>query len=427
MPSKKSRPAIRYSDDILTIEAIPLPALAERVGTPVYIYSKAAMQAAYARYRDAFEGMDALVCYAVKANTNLSVIRTFADMGSGADVVSGGELRRALAAGVPARRIVFSGVAKTREEIDFALNADILQFNVESEPELKAISAAAMAFGRRARIAIRVNPDVDAGTHAKISTGLTENKFGIALNRALGVFREAKTLPGIDIQGVAVHIGSQLTSLAPYGLTFDRIAAFVGQLAAAGIKLSTIDVGGGLGIAYREDTGPIPTPADLAKLARERLGGLGCRLIVEPGRSLVGAAGLLLTRVIYEKHGGDRRFLILDGAMNDLMRPALYDAYHRIVPVVRTGAAETPADIVGPVCETGDTFARARPMPPLEPGDLVAILDAGAYGAVMASTYNARPLVPEVMVDGDSASIIRERPSHADMMALDSNRAIAFA
>jgi len=426
MPDKKSSPAIDYRNGILCIDDVPLPAIAERVGTPVYCYSRTAMQAAYARYRDAFAGQDALVCFAVKANTNLSVIRTFAEMGSGADVVSGGELRRALAAGVPSRQIVFSGVAKTRDEIEFALQADILQFNVESENELKAISAAAMALGRRARIAIRVNPDVDAGTHAKISTGLDENKFGIALGRALGVFKEAKSLPGIDIQGVAVHIGSQLTSLAPYALTFDRIAAFVGQLAAAGIKLATIDIGGGLGIAYREDAPEPPAPAELAKLAQARLGGLGCRLIVEPGRSLVGAAGVLLTRLIYEKRSGDRRFLILDGAMNDLMRPALYDAYHRIVPVVQSDGPLSPADIVGPVCETGDTFAKDRQMPPIAEGDLVAVLDAGAYGAVMASTYNARPLVPEVLVEGATASVIRERPSHADMMALDGKRPISL-
>ena len=367
----------------------------------------------------ALAGLDATICYALKANGNLAVIRTLARLGAGADVVSEGELRRALAAGVPPHKIVFSGVGKTRAEMAAALDAGIAQINVESEPELEALSEVAAARGVTAPVALRVNPDVDAGTHDKISTGRKENKFGIEAEHAVALYARAQTMTGIRPVGLAVHIGSQLTELAPYRETFGRVAALVRRLRADGHKVTHLDLGGGLGIVYRDETPP--APADYGAVVREVIGPLGCAVAIEPGRSLVGNAGVLLTRVIYVKQGTARRFVIVDAAMNDLARPTLYDAYHDIVTVAAppAGAPVAPVDVVGPVCETGDTFAVGRPLAPVKAGDLLAIMTAGAYGAAMASTYNARPLVPEVLVHGDRFAEVRPRQDYDTMLKSD--------
>jgi diaminopimelate decarboxylase len=408
-----------YIDGTLAAEGVGLDEIAAAVGTPFYCYSSAALVDNYQRYAAAFAGQNALVCYALKANSNQAVIRTFAGLGAGADVVSAGELKRALAAGVPPGKIVFAGVGKTPEEMAAGLDAGILQFNVESREELALLSTVALAKGRRAAIAIRVNPNVDAATHAKITTGKAENKFGIAIDEAEAVYAEAARLPGIEACGISVHIGSQLTDLAPYRAAFRRLAELARALTSAGHGLKRLDLGGGLGISYRLEV--MPTPADYAAIVKETLGGLGLQLILEPGRYLVGAAGVLVARVVYVKSGASRKFLILDAAMNDLIRPALYDAYHGILPIREpaTGAVYSPMDIVGPVCESSDTFATQRPVPPLGQGDLVAFLMAGAYGAVMASTYNSRPLVPEVLVNGSQFALVRPRPTLEELIALD--------
>jgi diaminopimelate decarboxylase len=411
---------IDYRNGTLAIEGVPLGRIADEVGTPAYVYSAAAIEGAYRRFNAAFEGQrDVSICYALKANSNLAVVALLARLGAGADVVSEGELRRALAAGVPPQRIVFSGVGKTRAEMGFALEAGIHQINVESLNELEALSEVATRLGRKARIAIRVNPDVDALTHAKISTGKAENKFGIDLAHAPAAYRRAAALPGIDPASIAVHIGSQLTSIDPFRLAFTRIAQLVRRLRTEGIAIGALDLGGGLGIRYRSET-----PPDLdayAAMVKEVTSGLGCSLTFEPGRLLVGNAGLLLARVLYVKEGATRRFLVLDAAMNDLMRPALYEAFHEIVPVRQ--APEKPektlTDVVGPVCESGDTFATQRPLPPFMEGDLVALLAAGAYGAVMSSTYNSRLMVPEVLVHGDGFEVIRPRQTYEALLALD--------
>ncbi len=358
-----------------------------------------------------------MICYALKANSNLAVICTLAKLGAGADVVSEGELRRALAAGVPVGKIVFSGVGKGEDEMALALDAGIHQFNIESEPELEVLADMAAARGRRAPVAIRLNPDVDAGTHAKIDTGRKENKFGIAIDRAHAVFARAAELPGLAIVGVAVHIGSQLTDLAPFRAAFERVAELVADLRADGHPIRRLDLGGGLGIPYHDDDVP-PSPTDYAAMVREVAEPLGCEVVLEPGRLLVGNAGVLVTRVIYVKEGSTRGFVIVDAAMNDLLRPTLYDAYHAIIPVrePEDGAPTRALDVVGPVCETGDIFAAQRPLPPLQPGDLLAICSTGAYGAVMASGYNTRLPAPEVLVRGDAHAVVRPRPSYDEVL-----------
>jgi diaminopimelate decarboxylase len=408
-----------YRDGELHAERVAIAEVAAAVGTPFYLYSAAAFAAQYRRFAAAFAAERPLICYAVKANSNLAVLRLFAGLGAGADVVSEGELRRALAAGVPPERIIFSGVGKTRGEIEMALAAGIHQLNVESLPELRQVSAAAISAGRRAPVAIRVNPDVDAQTHHKIATGKKENKFGVDLDEAAAAYALAAELPGVEPVGLAVHIGSQLTGLDPYRRAFERLAELVLELRLAGLPVGRIDLGGGIGIRYRSEHPP--EPEAYAALAREIFGPLGLALALEPGRVLTGPAGLLIARVIYVKEGATRRFVIVDAAMNDLIRPALYNAWHDIVPLRLPGpdALLTPADVVGPVCESGDTFAVDRDLPPLVNDDLVAFTVAGAYGAVMASTYNSRLLVPEVLAAGDRFAVIRARPSYEALLALD--------
>ncbi len=410
-----------YAGGRLHAEDVPIERIAEAVGTPFYVYSTATLERHYRVFDEALAGTDHLIAYALKANGNLAVIATLARLGAGADVVSGGELAKALAAGVPAGRIVFSGVGKTEAEMRHALEAGIRQFNVESEPELAVLDRVARAMGKVAPITVRVNPDVDARTHAKIATGKSENKFGIPISRARAVYAHAATLAGVRIVGIDVHIGSQLTELAPFETAFTRIAGLAADLRADGHEISRLDLGGGLGIPYRRSNEAPPLPFDYGAMIKRTVGHLGCEIAIEPGRLIVGNAGLLVTRVIYRKQGEGRDFLIVDAAMNDLIRPAMYDAWHDIVPVVEP-APDTPVgpvDVVGPVCETGDTFARSRDLPRLEAGALVAFRSAGAYGAVMSSEYNARPLVPEVLVQGDHFAVIRKRPTYAEMLARD--------
>lgn len=409
-----------YRQGVLHAEGVSIRALADAVGTPFYCYSTASLQHQYRLYTEAFAGEDALICYSLKGNSNQAVIATFARMGAGADVVSEGELARALAAGVPAEKIVFSGVGKTRCEMAAALKAGIRQFNVESEPELAVLNEVAQATNRKAQIAIRVNPDVDAHTHAKITTGKAENKFGVTWSRAREAYARAARMPGLRVVGVDVHIGSQIMDLAPFETAFRKVAGLVHELRADGHDISGIDLGGGLGIAYGDEDTP-PTPADYADMVRRVLGNLGCSYTLEPGRSLVGNAGILVSRVIYVKRGEAKTFVILDAAMNDLIRPSLYDAHHGVVPVMEPAdnSARERVDFVGPICETGDILALDRLAPPLQSGDLVAILSAGAYGAVMASTYNSRPLVPEVLVSGEEYAVVRPRPPIEALIAAD--------
>ncbi|AXC48792.1 diaminopimelate decarboxylase [Paracoccus suum] len=411
-----------YHGGVLHAEGVALSDIARQVGTPVYVYSAATLRRHFNLLTQALDWGPHLVCFAVKANSNLAVLKLLGDLGAGMDVVSIGEYARARAAGVPGERIVFSGVGKTRAEMHAALEGGIRQFNVESEPELRALSEVAHAMGRSAPIALRVNPDVDARTHAKIATGKSENKFGIPLAWARDVYAEAATLPGIEVVGIDMHIGSQLTDLEPYRQAYARMADLTRTLRADGHDIRRLDMGGGLGIPYRRDNSAPPLPMEWGAVIREAVGDLGCEIEVEPGRNITGNAGILLSEVIWLKRGEGRDFLILDAAMNDLIRPAMYDAHHDIVPVIEAppGAAVAPLDVVGPVCETGDTFARAMQLPPLEAGDLVAFRSAGAYGAVMASEYNSRPLVPEVLVDGDHFAVIRARPSLDEMLARDS-------
>jgi diaminopimelate decarboxylase len=375
----------------------------------------------YRVFRDAFAGTDTLVCYAMKANSNQAVLRTLAREGAGMDIVSLGELKRALAAGVPGERIVFSGVGKTREEMAAALDADILCFNVESEPEAEALSEVALSKGCKARISFRINPDVDARTHAKISTGRFDNKFGVPINRARDIYRWAATLKGLSITGVDMHIGSQITTLQPFDDATALLCELARDLMADGHKLHHIDLGGGLGIPYRDDNEPPPAPDAFAAVIRRHTGPLGLRIMFEQGRLIVGNAGILVTSVIYVKQGESKTFVIVDAAMNDLIRPTLYEAWHGLKPVREPGV-ETPwivADVVGPVCETGDYLALAREMPAVATGDLVALMSAGAYGAVQSGTYNTRLLVPEVLVDRDRFAVIRPRPDYEDVIGLD--------
>jgi diaminopimelate decarboxylase len=408
-----------YRDRELYAEGVPVREIAEAVGTPFYLYSASALNARYQAFRDAFAPSQPMICFAVKANSNLAVLRLLAGLGAGADVVSEGELRRALAAGVPSERIIFSGVGKTRAEMVAALAAGIHQINVESVPELRRLSAVATEAGATARVAIRVNPDIDAMTHAKIATGKKENKFGIDIDEAADAYALAGDLPGIEPVGVAVHIGSQLVDIDPFRHAFERVAELVLDLRGAGFAVHRLDLGGGIGIRYHAENPP--EPAAYAGLVHDAFGPLGLELAMEPGRVLCGPAGLLIARVVYIKEGSTRRFVIIDAAMNDLIRPTLYDAWHDIVPVrlPRRSTLSAPADVVGPVCETGDTFAVDRELPPLEEDDLVALTNAGAYGAVMSSTYNSRLLVPEVLVSGGRFAVVRERPSFDAMLALD--------
>lgn len=408
-----------YKNGALHAEDVAVADIASAVGTPFYCYSTAGLVQRYTDFANAFSHNRATICYAVKANGNLAVIRTLAALGAGADVVSEGELRRALAAGTPMDRIVFSGVGKSRAELAYALTQGIVQINVESEPELEALSEICVALDKTASIGVRVNPDVDAKTHAKISTGKAENKFGIDITRAPAVFARARDLPGVNPVSVAVHIGSQITDLTPLRIAFGHLASLVDRLRADGHNITRLDLGGGLGIRYEDETPP--TPAEYAAMVNETLGHLDCHLMFEPGRVLVGEAGILVTSVLYDKPGESRRFVIVDAAMNDLVRPSMYDAYHGVLPIRETSSdiMLSDADIVGPVCETGDTFARHRAMPPVDPGDMLAILSAGAYGAVMSSTYNARLLIPEVLVNGDAFAVVRARPSYDDLLKLD--------
>jgi diaminopimelate decarboxylase len=410
-----------YRGGVLHAEEVPVPEIAEAVGTPFYCYSTATLARHYRLFDEALTGMDHLVCYAMKAASNQAILRTLAALGAGMDVVSGGEYARAIAAGVPGERIVFSGVGKTREEMRVALIGGIRQFNVESEPEMRVLSEVAASLGKVAPITIRVNPDVDAKTHAKIATGKSENKFGIPIARARAVYAEAARLPGIEVVGIDVHIGSQLTDLEPFRLAYRKVADLTGVLRADGHDIRRLDLGGGLGIPYTRSNEAPPLPMDYGAMIREELGHLGCEIEIEPGRLIVGNAGVLVSAVIYVKEGEGRDFLILDAAMNDLIRPAMYDAHHDIVPVIEPapGSEQRPYDVVGPVCESGDTFARARQLPPLAAGDLVAFRSAGAYGAVMASEYNTRPLIPEVLVNGRDFAVIRARPSFDEMLNRD--------
>ena len=410
-----------YRDGELYAEDVPVADIAAEVGTPFYCYSTATLPRHFKLFDDALSGMDHLICYAMKAASNQAILKTLADVGAGMDVVSGGEYLRAKAAGVPGARIVFSGVGKTREEMRIALEGGVRQFNVESEPEMAALSEVATSLGVTAPITVRVNPDVDAKTHAKIATGKSENKFGIPISRARKVYAEAAKLPGLDVIGIDVHIGSQLTELEPFRLAYHKVADLTETLRADGHNIRRLDLGGGLGIPYTVSNEAPPLPMDYGAMIKETVGQLGCEVEIEPGRLVVGNAGILVSRVIYVKSGEGRDFLILDGAMNDLIRPAMYDAHHDIVPIVEPapGNEMQPYDIVGPVCESGDTFAKNRMMPPLADGDLVAFRSAGAYGAVMASEYNTRPLVPEVLVNGHQFAVIRARPTFDEIINRD--------
>lgn len=410
-----------YRDGVLHAEAVRLDALAEGVATPFYCYSTATLERHYQVFAGAFADVDALVCYAMKANSNQAVLATLAALGAGADVVSEGELKRARLAGVPAAKIMFSGLGKTPRELALAVEEGILCINVESEPELELLSAIAAAKGRRAPVSVRVNPDIDAKTHHKIATGKAENKFGIPISRARAVYAHAATLPGIDVIGVDMHIGSQIVDLDPFGNAFTLLAEFVRQLRADGHVIGHVDLGGGLGIPYRDDNEPPPLPDAYADVVKRATRDLGCKLIFEPGRMIVGNAGILVTRVLFVKHGEAKNFVVVDAGMNDLIRPTLYDAHHEIWPVAEPapGAPRLRADVVGPVCESGDFLALGRDLPEPRPGDLLAVMTAGAYGAVQAGTYNTRPLVPEVLVKGAEWALVRPRLEVEQLIALD--------
>ena len=406
----------------LHAEDVPLSRIAAQVGTPVYVYSAATLTRHFGLFRQALAWCDHLVCFAVKANSNLAVLKLMGDLGAGMDVVSGGEYARARAAGVPGDRIVFSGVGKTLAEMRQAIEGGIRQVNLESEPEMRALSALAAGMGAVVPVAVRVNPDVDAKTHEKIATGKSENKFGIPIARAREVYAEAASLPGLQVVGVDVHIGSQLTDLDPFRAAYAKVADLTRALRTDGHAITRLDLGGGLGIPYRRDNNAPPLPIEYGQVIRETVGDLGCEIEIEPGRNIVGNAGILLSEVIYVKEGEGRDFLIVDAAMNDLARPAMYGAHHDIVPVREpaVGAPVRPFDVVGPVCESGDTFQKGAHLPAMAAGDLIAFRSAGAYGAVMASEYNSRPLVPEVLVSGDHFAVIRARPTYEEMLARDS-------
>ena len=410
-----------YRDGQLCAEDVPVAQIAAAVGTPFYVYSTATLERHFKLFDEALDGVPHLVCFAMKSLSNQAVLRVLARVGAGMDVVSGGEYLRARAAGVPGDRVVFSGVGKTADEMRMALEGGIRQFNVESEPEMEVLSQVAVQMGAVAPITIRVNPDVDAKTHAKIATGKSENKFGIPIARARAVYKMAAGLPGLDVIGIDVHIGSQLTDLAPFEAAYLKVADLVEVLRADGHRIERLDLGGGLGIPYARDNAAPPVPMEYGAMIKRTLGHLDCEIEIEPGRLISGNAGLMVSKVIYVKQGEDREFLIIDGAMNDLIRPAMYDAHHDIVPVVEPAVAHMPAkyDVVGPVCESGDTFAKGRAMPQMAAGDLVAFRSAGAYGAVMSSEYNSRPMIPEVLVQGDQFAVIRARPTYEEMIARD--------
>ncbi|MCV2448554.1 diaminopimelate decarboxylase [Paracoccus sp. DMF] len=410
-----------YVGGELHAEEVPLSRIAAEVGTPVYVYSTATLTRHFNLFRQALDWTDHLVCFAVKSNSNLAVLKLLGNLGAGMDIVSAGEYARAKAAGVAGSRIVFSGVGKTAGEMRLALEGGIRQFNVESEPELELLSQVATSLGVVAPIAVRVNPDVDAKTHEKIATGKSENKFGIPIAKARAVYARAAALPGIEVVGIDMHIGSQLTDLEPYRLAYAKMADLTRALRADGHDIRRLDMGGGLGIPYRRDNNAPPLPIEYGQVIRDAVGDLGCEIEIEPGRNISGNAGILLSSVIYLKEGEGRDFLILDAAMNDLIRPAMYAAHHDIIPVIEPapGAEVAAFDVVGPVCETGDTFEKAVELPALGPGALVALRSAGAYGAVMASEYNSRPLVPEVLVRGDQFAVIRPRPTLEEMLGRD--------
>ncbi len=411
-----------YRQGVLHAENVSIPLLAAEVGTPFYCYSTATLERHYKVFADAFSELDAMVCYAMKANSNQAVIKTLARLGAGGDVVSGGELRRALEAGIAANKILFSGVGKSVDEIDYALAEDILCFNVESAPELARLSQRAVTAGKTAPVSFRINPDVDARTHAKISTGKREDKFGIAWDDAPQIYAKAAGLPGIKVSGIDMHIGSQITELEPFDQAFARLGELITLLRDSGHRIDHIDLGGGLGIPYQDDNTPPPDPLAYAEVAIERVRHLDCKVIFEPGRLICGNAGILITKVEYVKAGHDKTFVIVDAAMNDLVRPTLYDAWHEFRPV-QLAPANTPrliADIVGPVCESGDYLAKNRELAKVRQDDLIAVGSAGAYGAVQSSTYNTRLLVPEVLVHGDRYHIVRPRPSIEELIGLDS-------
>jgi diaminopimelate decarboxylase len=415
-------PAFSYRNGALHAEDVGLPAIAEAVGTPFYCYSSAAIEGRFEAFKSAFTGQNAFLFYAMKANSNQAVLTTLAKLGAGMDVVSEGELRRARAAGVPGNRIIFSGVGKTQAEMSLGLQENILCFNVESEPELEALSRAASSRGAVAPIAIRVNPDVDAKTHAKIATGKSENKFGVPISRARDVYAYARGLPGLSVRGVDMHIGSQITDPQPFDDAFALLADFVRTLRADGHAIEHVDVGGGLGIPYRSDNNPPPSPEHYAEIVARHTAALDCKVFLEPGRAIVGNAGALIASVIYVKNGENKRFIIVDAAMNDLVRPTLYDAHHDILPLraPEPGATQLArSDVAGPVCESGDYLALDRDMPEVAAGDLIAVMSAGAYGAVQAGTYNSRLLVPEVLVKGAHYAIVRPRRSFEELIALD--------
>jgi diaminopimelate decarboxylase len=410
-----------YRRGVLHAEAVDLVTLAQAVGTPFYCYSTATLRRHYEVFAGAFADVNALICYSLKANSNQAVVKTLAGFGAGADVVSAGELKRARAAGIPPEKIMFSGIGKTAAELALAVDEGVLCVNVESEAELELLSSIAVSKGRTANISVRVNPDVDAKTHAKIATGKAENKFGIPISRARAVYARAADLPGLKVAGVDMHIGSQITELEPFDDAFTLLSDFVRSLRADGHAISHIDLGGGLGIPYREDNEPPPHPDAYADIVKRATRDLGCTLIFEPGRLIVGNAGILVTRVLYLKHGEAKTFVIVDAGMNDLIRPTLYEAHHDIRPVLEPppGAARIIADVVGPVCESGDFLALDRDMAAPRPGDLLAIMTAGAYGAVQAGTYNTRALVPEVLVREGEWALVRPRLEVADLIALD--------
>lgn len=410
-----------YRDGVLHAEDVPLTTIAEAVGTPFYVYSTATLERHYRVFKDSLAEVNGAVCFAVKSNSNQAVLRTLAALGCGADVVSVGEMQVAMRAGIPAGRIIYSGVGKTADDLEQALEAGVHQINVESLPELELLNAVASARGLRAPIALRVNPDVGAGGHEKITTGNKETKFGVEWTAAHGIYKRAAALPGIDVKGIAIHIGSQISDLRPFEAAFLRVRDLLAMLRADGIQISRLDLGGGLGVPYEDGNDIPPPPPEYAAIVKRTLGDLGCAITCEPGRLIVGNAGMLVSEVIYVKEGSTRTFAIVDAAMNDLMRPAMYDAFHGIIPVRQpaVGGELRDYDVVGPVCETSDIFAKQRRLPPLSAGSLIAFKTAGAYGASMSNQYNTRPLIPEVLVKGDRFAVIRRRPTLDEMLALE--------
>ncbi len=410
-----------YRNGVLHAEDVPIPDIASEVGTPFYVYSTATLTRHFKLFDEALAPLEHLVCYAMKANSNQAVLRLMASLGAGVDVVSGGEYRRAKAAGFPGERIVFSGIGKTAEEMELAIQSGIRQFNLESEPEMHLLNAVATRLGKHVPVTVRVNPDVDAKTHEKIATGKAENKFGIPISRAREVYAEIAGLPGLDAIGIDVHIGSQLTDLEPFEQAYLKVAELTHALRADGHDIRRLDLGGGLGIPYERSNVAPPLPTEYGDVVKRTVGDLGCEIEIEPGRLIAGNAGLLVSSVIYVKSGEDRKFLILDAAMNDLIRPAMYGAYHDIIPVIEpsAGGEQTPYDVVGPVCESGDTFTKGRDLPLLYADDMVAFRSAGAYGAVMSSEYNTRPLIPEVLVHEHQFAVIRRRPTFDEIINRD--------